>query len=707
MLDDELARIGPAEVLYRNDLASFRPDTGAAWSWTPRAAWSFAMDTARQTLCKQFGTRTLDGFGITDDHGPAVMAAGAVMSYLAETQRETLAHFRSIGCQSESDHMRIDAATRRSLEITRTILGGGRDGSLLAAIDHCVTAMGSRRLADWVSAPLVDLGCIEVRHGAVGELIDDSPLRSNVRQSLDAMFDLSRLTGRVASGRLGPRDLQAVGVTLALVPDLRDAVAGCSAELLGEVASNLHPCETLAVKLDDALVDRPPVSMSEDKPVFRRGYDEELDSLRDLAEGGKQWIAAYQQTQIDATGIANIKVGFNKVFGYYLEITNTHRDRVPETFIRKQTLKNCERYITPELKEYEEKVLSAADGVSRREGELFDELKSLASDNLRELGETAEALATLDTLASLAHAAAAGGWVRPSMTEDSVVEIHAGRHPVLDVTLPAGEFVPNDTTLCPESGMIHLITGPNMAGKSTYIRQVALLTLMAQAGSFVPAEAATIGIADRIFARVGAGDELSRGRSTFMVEMVETARILNTASHRSLVILDEIGRGTSTYDGLSLAWAITEHLHDSVGARTLFATHYHELTRLEDSMPRVSNWNVAVKEWDDEIVFLHRIVRGGADQSYGVHVAKLAGLPAAVTDRAEDVLRQLEAMNTEGTDVGGNATPVSPIQMTLFGYADHPLLDEVATLDVDAMTPREAMEFLRIAQDRVRTPVTA
>ena len=412
---------------------------------------------------------------------------------------------------------------------------------------------------------------------------------------------------------------------------------------------------------------------------------------------------------MDETGIANLKVGYNKVFGYYLEVTNAHKDKVPDFFIRKQTLKNCERYITPELKEYEEKVLAADEKASSREQLIFQDLRAQTHRELSTLQEVAMATAELDVLASLAETSATRGWIRPELTSDSVLRIEQGRHPVLDVTMPQGEFVPNDCVMSPESGMIHLITGPNMAGKSTYIRQVALITLLAQAGSFVPAQNAVIGLSDRIFARVGASDELSRGQSTFMVEMVETARILNTATSRSLVILDEIGRGTSTYDGLSLAWAITEHLHEQIGSRTLFATHYHELTQLEESLPRVANMNVAVKEWDEQVVFLHRIVAGGADKSYGIHVARLAGIPSSVNERAKDVLAQLESDHRdaldrptvsppEGNSGGGN------YQLTLFGYADHPLLDEVQKLDVNAMTPIDALQFLQAAKEKLAQP---
>ena len=707
-IDDELARIGPAEVIYREDDSHFSPDTTAPWPWTSRPAWSFAEESATDTLCKQFSVSGLDGFGFEESDGPAIRAAGAVLTYLQETQRNDLTHFISIASHRKINYLQIDAATRRSLEITRTIRGGSREGSLLGVIDRTCTSMGSRLLGDWIAAPLMDRDAIEARLDAVDELVDETSLRTSIRKTLKQTFDLTRLLARIATMRTGPRDLQQVACTLANLPEVKAKLTDRKAERLGFVEAHLHLCPELRSRLELALADDCPISASEGN-FIRDGYDSELDQLRELAKGGKQWIANYQKRQIESTGIPNIKVGYNKVFGYYLEVTNAHKDGVPDFFIRKQTLKNCERYITPELKEYEEKVLAADDKASSREQLLFTQLRTLTHDHLTTLQEVAAAMAELDVLASLAELAQTRNWVRPTLTEDSTLRIEAGRHPVLDVTLPQGEFVPNDCVQSPEAGMIQLITGPNMAGKSTYIRQVALLALMAQAGSFVPATKAEIGIADRIFARVGASDELSRGQSTFMVEMVETARILNTASSRSLVILDEIGRGTSTYDGLSLAWAITEHLHEQIGCRTLFATHYHELTQLEESLPRVANLNVAVKEWNDEVIFLHRIVRGGADKSYGIHVARLAGIPRSVNERAKDVLAQLEADHRDALDRPTISPPggfgeSGHYQMTLFGFSDHPLIEKLGNLDLNSITPIEALQFLQSAKEDLEQP---
>ncbi len=706
-LEDELERIGPAEVLYREDDARFCPDTTATWAWTPRPAWSFAADASRETLCKQFGVHNLDGFGFSAEEGVAIRAAGAVMTYLQETQPSGLDHFRSLSSHKHSEVLQIDAATRRSLEITRTLRTASREGSLLDVIDQTCTPMGSRMLGDWIAAPLIQRRPIEDRFDSVAEFGGNEKLRDDVRKTLKQTFDLTRLLARLATGRTGPRDLQQVAATLANLPPLKARLVDRKPARLMAIEAGLHLCPELRSTLENALADECPLSAA-DGNFIRAGFDEELDQLRELAKGGKAWIAAYQQRQMDETGITNLKVGYNRVFGYYLEVSNAHRDQVPDFFIRKQTLKNAERYITPELKEYEEKVLAADDRAASREQLLFQELRQKTHQHLAVLQEVAASMAELDVLSALAEIARHRGWVRPELTDDSVLRIEAGRHPVLDVTMPQGQFVPNDCVHSPECGMILLITGPNMAGKSTYIRQVALITLLAQAGSFVPADKALIGLTDRIFARVGASDELNRGQSTFMVEMVETARILNTATSRSLVILDEIGRGTSTYDGLSLAWAITEYLHEQIGCRTLFATHYHELTQLEETLPQVANLNVAVKEWNDEVVFLHRIVSGGADKSYGIHVARLAGIPDAVNERAKDVLAQLEADHRDAFDRPTIAPPSdrgsgNQFQLTLFGFADHPLLEDLQKLDVNAITPLEAMQFLQEAKEKLQS----
>ncbi|MBX3440182.1 MAG: DNA mismatch repair protein MutS, partial [Planctomycetaceae bacterium] len=546
----------------------------------------------------------------------------------------------------------------------------------------------------------------------------------------DQAYDLQRLAGRVATLRASPRDLGSLARTLALLPKLKARLSGRSSELLRTLEARVDLCPEVRADVEAALVDEPPLLTTEGG-MIRAGYHADLDELQDLARGGKRWIAEYQAREIERTGITSLKVGFNKVFGYYLAVTAANFQKVPADYIRKQTLKNEERYITPELKEYEDKVLRAEERAIALEQELFAALRERVSRETRRLQQTAETLAQIDVLTSLASLAVSGRYCRPLITETPSLDIQDGRHPVLDRLKPSGEFVPNDVMLGVDGGGAHgvqptgaddahsnepstsnqqlstiaLITGPNMAGKSTYIRQAALVTVMAQMGSFVPAAAATIGIADRIFARVGASDELGKGQSTFMVEMTETARILNSATERSLVILDEIGRGTSTYDGISLAWAITEYLHDHVGCRTLFATHYHELTELPQSLKRVANWNVAVHETGDDVIFLHKIVPGAADRSYGIHVARLAGVPRSVIDRAGVILDTLEADHHDEKGrptIPARESRAASRQLSLFGPEPHPLLDELKGLNLDNMTPLQAMQELARLRDQAQ-----
>jgi DNA mismatch repair protein MutS len=741
-LADQLARIQPAELLVSDDSSTLPAHIVQGISVTRRPAWSFAHQSAVDSLAKQFGTRSLDGFGFeVEADAPALRAAGAVLDYLSETQKASLAHVDSLLPYSATERLAIDPATRRSLELTATIRDGSRDGSLLGVMDRTVTSLGARLLADWLAAPLVDVDAINARLDAVGELVTDPTLAASVRESLAEIYDVQRLLARVTTGRASPRDLSFVGRTLSILPKVKAKLTGRASSLLQELEARLDLCADVRGPLEQALVDECPL-VARDGGFIRAGYRGDLDELRELMAGGKQWMAEYQAAECERTGIPNIKVGFNSVFGYYLEITHLHREKVPAEYTRKQTIKNAERYITPQLKEYEEKVLTAEERSQELELDIFGQLRDLVAAAASRLQATAAALAEIDVLGGLAELARSRGYVRPTVVASPVLEIEAGRHPVLDVTEPDGTFVPNDTHCrarqlatgdwgldgdaesaspvsslqSPASGSVLLITGPNMAGKSTYIRQTALITLMAQLGSFVPAKRAVVGVADRIFARVGASDELSRGQSTFMVEMTETARILNTATARSLVILDEIGRGTSTYDGLSLAWSIVEHIHERIGCRTLFATHYHELTDLEEQLTGVRNYNVAVKEWQDEVVFLHQIVPGAADKSYGIHVAQLAGVPRSVNDRAREVLAWLEAQHETNVDqaelpsvngrvgrptsrAAGNAS--NHWQLTLFGGDDHPLLDEIVGTDLNELTPLEALRLLHAWQQRL------
>jgi DNA mismatch repair protein MutS len=710
-LPDQLARIAPAECLLAEDgpplprLAHTSPSGRGEMVVTRRPGWSFSLETARQNLLKHFRAKSLEGFGFANDPGDdqAVRAAGAVIDYLNETQRTSLEHVDHLQAYRSATSLAIDESSRRSLEITRTIREGRREGSLLAVLDRTVTAMGARLLADWLANPLIDVPAILARQEAVAELVLDAALADHLHQILRKVYDVQRLLARVTTGRASPRDLSFLGRTLAALPGLKARLTARKSVLLNQLEAEVDLCPDLRSRLDAGLADDCPLS-SRDGGFIRDGFHEPLDALRELAHGGKQWIARYQAAESQRTGISTLKVGFNKVFGYYIEITNTHREKIPAEYIRKQTVKNAERYITPELKEYEEKVLTADEKSKELEYELFLELREAVSAARRRMQATADVLAQLDVLVALAELARQRNYCRPTVVEEPELKIIDGRHPVLDVIEPEGTFVPNDVIAGPADGTILLITGPNMAGKSTYIRQVALITLLAQIGSFVPAREARIGVADRIFARVGASDELARGQSTFMVEMTETARILNTATSRSLVILDEIGRGTSTYDGLSLAWSVVEYLHEHVSCRTLFATHYHELTDLEKSLSGVKNLNVAVREWQDEVIFLHKIIPGAADKSYGIHVARLAGVPREVVQRSKEILAQLEE---EHLDAEGRAKIARPrpaekkthIQLTLFGAADHPLLDELRRLDLNHVTPLAAMGLLQKWQE--------
>jgi DNA mismatch repair protein MutS len=644
-LADELGRLLPSECILADDaparLLDRLREAAPGTAVTQRASWTFDPVTARAALLHQFGVTTLAGFGF-DDTQPCVTAAGAIVLYLRETLKASLAHLSRLRPYRRSNFLFLDEVTRRSLELTRTLRDGARAGSLLAVLDQTVTTMGARLLQEWLVAPLASRQPIEARLDAVGELREAHQLRQELREVLHEASDLQRLTARVSTGRASPRDLAAVARTLRLLPRLKAKVTARRATLLCELEARLELCSDVREALDAALVDEPPHNPREGG-IIRRGYDATLDELHAIARGGKEWMARFQADEITRTGIPSLKVGYNQVFGYYIEVTHVHAGKIPADYQRKQTLKNAERYITPELKEYEEKVLTAEEKIHDREYELFTQLRDLVAAQTLRLLQTAEVLATLDVITALAELAARGNYCRPELSAEPVLDIVDGRHPVLDQTLPPGTFVPNDVHLGPEWGMFLLITGPNMAGKSVYIRQVALLTLMAQMGSFLPARQARIGLADRIFTRVGASDELNRAQSTFMVEMIEAANILNNATSRSLVILDEIGRGTSTYDGVSLAWAITEYLHDQIGCRSLFATHYHELAQLADKLPALRNYNVLVQESEDEVTFLHKIASGSADKSYGIHVARLAGVPDDVLDRANEVLRELES----------------------------------------------------------------
>ena len=639
--ENEFARLAAAECLVPEATSeAVRQRLGSARSLTSRPGWHFEPSSAIDQLKEHFKIGTFAGFGF-DDAQPCLLAAGALLHYLRETVKSNLGHLRRLMHYRPEAYLILDDVTRRSLELTRTLRDNRREGSLLSALDRTVTPMGARYLHDRLLAPLQDLNELDAHFDAVGELVGQHGLRLELRGLLDSTSDLHRLTTKASTARATPKDLKAMARTLEVLPKLKAKLAGRKSELLNRLEARLDLVPELRTHLATALVDDPPYS-PKDGGVIRDGYRPELDELRTLSRSGKEWLARYQAEEVARTGIASLKVGFTDVMGYYIEITNANENRVPPEYIHERTLKNAKRYITPKLKEYEEKILTAQEKSQALEFELFLKLRDDAAAHTDRLLPTADALAQIDFLAGLAELAAARNYVRPRLVPEPILDINDGRHPVLDQLLPAGTFVPNDTVLTEATGRFWLVTGPNMAGKSSFLRQTALIALLAHIGSYVPAASAVIGRADRIFTRVGASDELGKGQSTFMVEMTEAANILNAATPQSLIILDEIGRGTATYDGVSLAWAITEYLHDVVRARTLFATHYHELAQLEARLPHLRNYTVQVREVENDVIFLHKLAPGSAGKSYGIHVARLAGVPEAVLARAEVVLKNFE-----------------------------------------------------------------
>lgn len=647
-LQDELARFSPTELI--------RPDTMDGFAeGTVYDGYAFEIEQATEMLREQFQVQSLDGFGCASLVA-GVGAAGAIIHYLKNQLRRSTEHIRTIGVYLADEFVALDATTHGHLELVGR-RDDRRDTSLLRALDRTVTPMGARLLRESILKPLRNLQKIRRRQGLVARFLEQPFLLNACRESMRGVRDVERTLSRVSQGTGGPRDLAAIRHSLEALPPLVDHLTALEKAVLTkeetslcyEIVSNIHLLPELLEGLRAAIEDEPPATVKEGG-IFRSGYDADLDELRQMSGRGKEWIAELQQKEIDRTGIKSLKVRYNSVFGYFIEITKANLSAVPDDYIRKQTTVNGERFITPELKEFEAKVLGADERSKQLEYQLFLKLREFTLGYLGPLQETARAVAQLDLVASLAETARLFGYCQPEINAESSLHIVEGRHPVLDQNLTEEKFVPNDCLLDGEANRLLLITGPNMAGKSTYIRQVALLVLMAQIGSFIPAKSATVGIVDRIFTRVGASDDLARGQSTFMVEMNETANIVNNATERSLIILDEIGRGTSTFDGLSIAWSVAEYLHDVVRARTLFATHYHEMTELEMVCAGVKNFNVAVREWNDRIIFLRKIQKGAADKSYGIQVARLAGLPVAVIDRAKEILANLESaeLNAQG-----------------------------------------------------------
>ncbi len=744
---EEIARWAPLEVCFPNGqdaeawiadrpqalrgVDSSTPDpatvagggtTDAAASvatWSPLEPWTFDPGRARARLCEHFGVSSLDGFDLAEQDA-AVGAAGALLQYAIDNSHTAaLRHVRSIRRQHDRSFLELDAVTRRSLELVESWQDGQRAGSLLSVIDRTATPMGARRIKQWLLRPLRLASAIERRQSVVAGLVEDLRTRDRMREALRRVADIERLTTRVSLGTASPRDLGALRDSLQALPEVRESLLELGQlPMCNELYEAMDPCVDVMELISRQLVDEPPAVLGSSGAI-RGGFDAALDRLRQASRSGKEFIAGLESTERAATGISSLKVGFNKVFGYYLEASKANLDKVPGSYIRKQTLSNAERYITPELKEFEQTVLGAEEKIAALEREIFARLRDEIAENGARLLATAAAVASLDALASLAEVGALGGYRRPLVDDGVMIEIRGGRHPTVEALQPGLPFVPNDTYLDGDAHRIKLVTGPNMGGKSTYLRQLALIVVLAQMGGFVPAEAARIGVADRIFTRVGASDNLARGISTFLAEMQETASILNNATERSLVLLDEVGRGTSTYDGLAIAWAVVEYLRDDadVRPRTLFATHYHELTELAVQGGSVGNLRVAVQESGADVVFLHRVEPGAADRSYGIHVARLAGLPAAVVARAEEVLNGFEGPDgglpsARGPISGVGARGNAPIdgQIPLFVVqrpgqrtsgedeqmepTEHAVIGRLRQLDLDDLTPLEALNLL-------------
>ena len=714
----EIHRFSPKECLFAEDFEDpelferLKIDLNATLNFLPE--WRFEADTARTELLEHFQTISLDGFGC--EHLPtAVAAAGALMYYLNETQKQEVEHIVSLHTYTLSDFMVLDVDTQRNLELTTSIRDGSTKGTLLEVLDQTVTAMGGRKMRQCLLQPLLDEQEISERLDAVDELKTQITLQEELREALGRMFDIERLISRISLGSVNGRDLHALKDSLCLIPDVKAELQHCSSPLLVTLNEALDSLPELVARIEHGIHPDPPATVREGG-IIADGYSEELDELRAIVGQGKDWIAAMQEKERKRSGIQSLKIGFNQVFGYYIDVTKPNLDMVPDDYIRKQTLRHSERFITPELKEQEAKVLNAEDRIQSLEYDLFCEIRESVSTYTEAIQSIGATLAMIDVLATFAYTAAKYNYVKPSVTQVDEIVIRDGRHPVVEQLFTQEGFVPNDTLLNCSEEQLHIITGPNMSGKSTYLRQTALIVLMAQIGCFVPAAAAKIGLVDRIFTRVGASDNLVMGQSTFLVEMNETANILNNATRNSLVIFDEVGRGTSTFDGLSIAWAVSEYLLDEkrMGAKTLFATHYHELVELASKHKRAKNYNVAVHEDGQKVTFLRKVVPGGADQSYGIHVARLAGLPQAVITRAQEILEALEQHNLSVDADGAAAQPakVHPtlpkprrrvsrkaiqsdsLQMALFTPKTHPLVEEIRALELAKVTPLDAVNIL-------------
>lgn len=697
---DEIVRLSPAEVIVMDDDEWAQSICAAASNITNFTPDGFM--SSRDILLAHFGTTSLRGFGC-EDYTAGMKAAAAIIKYLEKTQQAALNLVRSLSVYSTSGFMVLDASARRNLELTQSMLDGSKSNSLLQVIDKTITPMGARLMRKWVDQPLLDLNIINDRLDIVSEFHSNLMTRTRVRELLNGISDIERLTSRISAGTANARDLIALKNSLEPLPQLADSLVSIKSEKARSWNEALRSSQHIVELIEDSIVDDAPITIREGS-IIREGFNADVDALRSASKNGKSWIASLESEEREKTGIKSLKVGYNSVFGYYIEVTKANLSLVPDDYIRKQTTVNAERFITPELKELESMVLGADEKLMQLEYEVFCAIRDEISKDSQRLIEAARAVAEIDTFCGLAEAAVINRYTRPEVDEGKEIVIKNGRHPVVERLQSDELFVPNDVLLDCDENQLLIITGPNMAGKSTYLRQVALIVLMAQIGSFVPADYAKIGIVDRIFTRIGAHDELYSGQSTFMVEMNETANILNNATDRSLIILDEIGRGTSTYDGLSIAWAVAEYIKD-IGAKTLFATHYHNLNDLARTMHGVKNYRIAVREDADRIVWLRKIMPGGTDRSYGIQVARLAGLPDEVIERARDILAQLECSGgTRGiTDRNTKITTMKKnIQLTLFEMEQNPVLAEIEEMDVSTMTPIEALTRLYDLQTKIK-----
>ncbi len=700
-LREQLLSFQPREILLAEsqfEALQNRIATTTDLMFTRRDDWVFSTDYGREILLNHFHTHSLKGFGV-EDNPLMVMVAGAVLNYLQENYKNSLEHIRELRLLNLSDYMVLDDSTRRNLEISNTLRENIGGNTLLSVLDETCTPMGGRLLRNWMTRPLRNVAAIQQRLDLVEELFSAEETRSELRKILKSCSDLERLTGKIATGRANGRDLIHLRNSLQIIPDLQTAIGDSGLKNLQKAFADLSTVPQVSELITKSIVDEPPPTIKEGG-LLKSGFNSELDELKEIASGGKKWLAELQEKERKRTGIQTLKVNFNKVFGYYIEITKANYDKIPEDYIRKQTLVNAERFITPELKEKEEKILGAEEKLKSMEYELFQRVREEITRYTETIQQSSRLIARLDCLCSLAAVAVENNYQRPQVDESRKLLIKEGRHPVVEKFMaPGEEFVSNDTELDPEEEQLWIITGPNMAGKSTFLRQVGLIVFMAQIGSFVPAKQARVGVVDRIFTRVGASDNLASGESTFLVEMNETANILNNASDRSLILLDEIGRGTSTFDGLSIAWAVAEHLHQEkrIRAKTLFATHYHELTELALLFPRIRNYNVAVEEWDDQIIFVRKIVPGGTDNSYGIHVAQMAGLPQQVIERAREILSNLEANELTPNRLPklarkqhGRQTDVN--QLSLFTPQKPSVVEQkLKSIDINKLTPVDAL----------------